>query len=77
MIFCPSKSVSDDMANFHDGRRWLRVQLFLLLLRQRGLLTLHASVIRSKGKDYIGFVGDSGYGKSTLAEYFSQQGYNS
>jgi len=73
MIFCPSKSVSDDMATFMM-QTMATGAAFTILLRQRGLLTLHASVIRRAGKT-IGFVGDSGYGKSTLAEYFSQQGY--
>lgn len=45
-----------------------------LLLRQRGLLTLHASVLHKDGCA-IAFLGDSGWGKSTLAEYFSQNGY--
>lgn len=46
-----------------------------LLLRQRGLLVLHASILQ-KGGHTIGFVGESGWGKSTLAEYFSQNGYD-
>lgn len=48
---------------------------FSILLRQRGFLTLHASILQKYDKT-IGFVGDSGCGKSTLAEYFSQQGYS-
>jgi len=47
---------------------------FALLLRQRGYLVLHASLL-SRGSRAIGFIGNSGYGKSTLAEYFSQHGY--
>jgi len=46
-----------------------------LLLRQRGYLVLHASVLQ-KGDKTIGFVGESGWGKSTLAELFSQRGYH-
>ena len=45
-----------------------------LLLRQRGFLTLHASVLRNQDTT-IAFVGESGWGKSTLAEFFSQHGY--
>jgi len=45
-----------------------------LLLRQRGLLTLHSCILHREGNT-IGFVGESGWGKSTLAEFFSQHGY--
>ena len=46
-----------------------------LLLRQRGYMCLHACVL-SKGSKTFGVVGNSGWGKSTLAEYFSQHGYS-
>mgnify|MGYP006294366809 CR=1 FL=1 len=49
--------------------------ILALVLRQRGMLTLHSSVLHRKGKT-IGFVGDSGWGKSTLAEFFSQRGFD-
>lgn len=46
-----------------------------LLLRQRGLLVLHASgVITPVGA--IAFLGNSGWGKSTLANAFYNQGYS-
>ena len=45
------------------------------LLRQRGLLVLHACALAHNG-EAIAFVGKSGGGKSTLAELFSQQGYD-
>lgn len=48
--------------------------VFAAVLRQRGLLVLHASSVAKDGCA-IGFVGDSGWGKSTLAEYFCQRGY--
>ena len=48
--------------------------LMAILLRQRGLFTLHASCVAKDGVA-IGFAGKSGWGKSTLAEYFYQQGY--
>jgi hypothetical protein len=44
------------------------------LLRQRGLLVLHACGVARDGSA-IGFLGDSGWGKSTIAEYFCQNGY--
>jgi len=45
-----------------------------LLLRQRGLLVLHgSSVVINNG--VVGFIGGSGWGKSTLAETFRTQGY--
>jgi hypothetical protein len=49
--------------------------ILCILLRQRGLLVLHASAVNIKGKA-IAFVGGSGWGKSTLATAFHTQGYN-
>ena len=57
-----------------------RIRLYLLgsvlaaLLHQRGLLTLHASVVRI-GDRCAAFMGPSGIGKSTLAATFRKQGY--
>jgi hypothetical protein len=44
------------------------------ILRQRGLLVLHASCV-ARGDMAIAFLGSSGWGKSTLASAFHQQGY--
>jgi hypothetical protein len=44
------------------------------ILRQRGLLVLHASCV-ARGDMAIAFLGGSGWGKSTLASAFHQQGY--
>jgi hypothetical protein len=44
------------------------------VLRQRGFLVLHASCV-AKGDEAIAFLGGSGWGKSTLASAFHQQGY--
>jgi len=45
-----------------------------LLLRQRGLAVLHASGIVINGGT-VAFLGQSGFGKSTLAEAFYSHGY--
>ncbi|MBU7583782.1 MAG: serine kinase [Nostoc sp. TH1S01] len=45
-----------------------------VLLRQRGLLVLHASCVNINGAA-VAFLGNSGWGKSTLASAFHQQGY--
>jgi hypothetical protein len=45
-----------------------------VLLRQRGLLVLHASCIDINHKG-VAFMGGSGWGKSTLATAFHTQGY--
>ncbi|MGH8000395.1 MAG: hypothetical protein ACREPR_13430 [Brasilonema sp.] len=46
-----------------------------VLLRQRGLLVLHASCIDINNKG-VAFMGASGWGKSTLATAFHNHGYN-
>lgn len=45
-----------------------------ILLRQRGVLTLHAGAVAKAGAA-VAFVGPSGAGKSTLSELFHQHGY--
>ena len=50
-------------------------EIFATLLRQRGLLVLHACAVEKEG-EAIAFVGESGWGKSTLAEAFCQRGYS-
>jgi hypothetical protein len=48
--------------------------IFAVLLRQRGLLVLHASAIATNGAA-IAFLGGAGCGKSTLALTFYTRGY--
>ncbi|MBE9213095.1 serine kinase [Plectonema cf. radiosum LEGE 06105] len=48
--------------------------IFSVLLRQRGLLTIHASCVAIDG-EAVAFIGHSGWGKSTLANAFYNQGY--
>lgn len=50
-------------------------ELMATLLRQRGLLVLHACAVANRDGDAIAFAGESGWGKSTLAESFCQNGY--
>lgn len=45
------------------------------VLRQRGLMVLHASCVARDDGVVIAFLGGSGWGKSTLASAFHQQGY--
>ncbi len=45
------------------------------VLRQRGLMVLHASCVAREDGAGIAFLGGSGWGKSTLASAFHQQGY--
>ena len=45
-----------------------------ILLRQRGLFVLHASSVSLNGAA-VAFMGESGWGKSTLAEAFHAHGY--
>lgn len=56
-------------------RALLTGELLAALLRQRGILTLHGSCVA--GEDgAVGFVGFSGWGKSTTATYFTSRGYS-
>lgn len=48
--------------------------LLCVLLRQQGLLVLHASAVNIDGKA-VAFMGGPGWGKSTLATAFHTQGY--
>ena len=56
------------------------IRLFLLgtamgiVLHQRGMMPLHANAIEIDGSA-VAFMGPSGYGKSTLADWFTQQGF--
>lgn len=49
--------------------------ILCILLRQRGLLVLHASAVKIHNQA-IAFMGGSGWGKSTLATAFHTKGYD-
>ena len=49
-------------------------ELFSVVLRQRGMLVLHGSGV-SKDGHAVGFIGDSGWGKSTLAASLVERGW--
>ena len=55
-------------------RSFVQGALLAGVLRQRHLLVLHGSAV-SDGERAIAFLGNSGWGKSTMAEYFCQRGY--
>ncbi len=49
--------------------------IFCVLMRQRGLLVLHASAVNINNKA-VAFIGGPGWGKSTLATTFHTKGYD-
>ena len=73
ITFLPKDSCPDELAEFLMQSMATGFAL-ALLLRQRGYLVLHATILQNE-KHTIGFLGGSGWGKSTLAEFFSQHGY--
>jgi len=55
-------------------RLYLLGPVFAVLLHQRGFLVLHASAVAVNGKG-VGFLGGSGWGKSTLAAVLQSRGH--
>lgn len=63
-----------------QGAAEANIRLFLLgtamgiVIHQRGMMPLHANAIEIDGAA-VAFMGPSGVGKSTLADWFTQQGF--
>ena len=49
--------------------------LLSIMLRQRGFFVVHACCVARDG-EAVGFLGESGWGKSTLTEFLCQRGYS-
>lgn len=58
-----------------DLQPFLTGPVMAILLHQRGLMVLHASSILMNGSA-VAFMGNKGYGKSTLAASFCTRGYD-
>ncbi len=58
-----------------DIQTWLFGLVWAFLLQGRGLFSLHGAAIAFHGRA-IAFLGPNGYGKSTLALFFLQQGHS-
>jgi hypothetical protein len=58
-----------------DIETWLFGLVLSFLLQGRGIFSLHASSVVCHGRA-IGFLGNNGYGKSTLAFFFLEQGHS-
>jgi hypothetical protein len=77
LLICSGCEVVVDVPlNFDPAvlRAYILGTAMAFILRQRGLLVLHASCV-ARGDRAIAFLGGSGWGKSTLASAFHQQGY--
>jgi hypothetical protein len=68
--------VMDPIPGLDEGvlRQVILGPALALLLRQRGLFTLHASCVAIQG-EAVAFVGNTGWGKSTIAKAFYERGY--
>ncbi len=70
MVVEPAADVSD-----RNLRLYLLGSAFAAILHQRGLLPLHANAVVVEGRA-IGFMGHPGAGKSTLAAWFHDRGFD-
>ncbi len=70
IIIEPEKDVDESVI-----RTAILGPILCVLLRQRGLLVIHASCININNKG-VAFMGGSGWGKSTLATAFHTKGYD-
>ncbi|MEM6753923.1 MAG: serine kinase [Cyanobacteria bacterium P01_C01_bin.38] len=69
IVIEPAPGIADDII-----RPGILGPIFSLMLRQRGLLAIHASCVDING-EAVAFIGNSGWGKSTLANAFYNQEY--
>ncbi|WP_414622898.1 hypothetical protein [Calothrix sp. CCY 0018] len=70
IIIEPEKDVDESVM-----RTAILGPILCILLRQRGLLVIHASCVNINNQG-VAFMGGSGWGKSTLATAFHTQGYD-
>lgn len=64
-----------DLEDQETIRAFILGTVMAVVFRQRGQVVLHASGVAKDGHA-IAFVGESGWGKSTMAEFFCQRGYS-
>lgn len=62
-------------AGDNDIRLWLTGSAMAILLFQRGLMPIHANLVRLPSGGVAAFAGDSGAGKSTLAAALDRAGF--
>lgn len=70
LVYEPHSGISEEVYRVFLSGLPLNV-----LLRQRGLLVLHACCVANKG-EAVAFAAACGWGKSTTADYFLRQGYH-
>lgn len=69
LVVKPDPSVDEDYL-----RPFIFGPALAVLLHQKGVIVLHASAVDMNGES-VAFLGDSGYGKSTLAVALQSRGY--
>jgi hypothetical protein len=69
------KCYPETKTNIEDIEVWLFGLVLAFFLQERGIFSLHAAAVNCAGRA-IAFIGNNGYGKSTLASFFLQQGHS-
>jgi hypothetical protein len=70
IVLYPRKPIETELL-----QGWVIGVIMSVLLRQRGHHVMHGSAVAKDGFAF-GFLGDSGWGKSTLAAFLCQHGYH-